>query len=89
MGKLHKDIKWYRRPGIDARRGPKGNTYGFTGKKNVFLENTDAAVPVGEIKRRMENKGGHRFWHTPENCPRNYVPDDDPIEWVEIENGVG
>lgn len=33
-------------------------------------------------------RGGHRLWHTPEVFPRTYLPDNDPIEYFEIEEGI-
>lgn len=32
-------------------------------------------------------RGGHRLWYAPEYPPRTYLPDDAPIEAVEVENG--
>ena len=34
------------------------------------------------------NMGGHRFWHSPEDMPRTYIPNDLPIEYEILENGV-
>jgi hypothetical protein len=68
--------------------GPRVIRYGFIGKKNVFLENNEAAVPIPELNGVWKIKGGHRFWHIPEDWPRNYVPDDSPVEYKEIKNGV-
>ncbi len=32
--------------------------------------------------------GGHRMWATPEHMPLSYYPDNEPVAWTEIENGV-
>jgi len=67
--------------------GPRVMRYGFVGRDNMFLEQTDSLVRYDE-NSYWKIKGGHRLWHTPEKFPRNYVPDDSPIEWELVENGV-
>lgn len=67
--------------------GPRIIRYGFCGKENMFLENSDMTVPFND-ETSWRIKGGHRLWHTPEKHPRNYVPDDEPIEWEETDKGV-
>ena len=32
--------------------------------------------------------GGHRLWHAPEALPRSYAPDNDPVEVVELDEGL-
>ncbi len=34
------------------------------------------------------NMGGHRFWHSPEDMPRTYIPHDLPIDYEILEDGV-
>ncbi len=34
------------------------------------------------------NMGGHRFWHSPEDMPRTYIPHDLPIKYEVLTNGV-
>ena len=67
--------------------GPRIIRYGFSERENMFLEKSEMTVKYDETSE-WRIKGGHRLWHTPEKHPRNYVPDDEPIEWEEIENGI-
>lgn len=67
--------------------GPRVMRYGFVGKENMFLEQTDILTKYDE-NRSWKIRGGHRLWHTPEKYPRNYVPDDSPLEWESVKNGV-
>lgn len=32
--------------------------------------------------------GGHRLWHSPENLPRTYQPDNNPVDVSEADNGI-
>lgn len=67
--------------------GPRAISYKFVGKENVFNEDNGALVPYDDVSS-WKIKGGHRLWHTPEKYPRNYVPDDGPIEWEEVPGGI-
>lgn len=66
--------------------GPRIIRFGFVGEKNEFCENTEVAknVPSGEWRIW----GGHRLWHSPENDPRSYTPDNKPVKWELIKDGV-
>jgi hypothetical protein len=66
--------------------GPRVIRFGFIGKENEFCEGVQAAEPIGDDFWRI--RGGHRLWHSPENKPRSYIPDNDPVKWCKIENGI-
>ncbi len=54
--------------------------------QNVLAELPDIKLPtpIGDFSLR----GGHRLWHSPEDNPRTYVPDDGPIEVETSADGV-
>ncbi|HHY82547.1 MAG TPA: DUF4380 domain-containing protein [Clostridiales bacterium] len=66
--------------------GPRVIRFGFTGRENEFCDNGDFSVPVGSDEWRI--MGGHRLWHSPEANPRTYSPDNQPVSWETIENGI-
>lgn len=79
--------------------GPRICYYGFVGGKNILLE-PDSPCPflepqTSEHMQRYYGKGsalylrgGHRLWVSPEYYPETYYPDNFPIEYEIIENGV-
>ncbi|SHF66946.1 hypothetical protein SAMN02746089_02353 [Caldanaerobius fijiensis DSM 17918] len=66
--------------------GPRLIRYGFTGDVNEFAVKEEDAGKVGGNQWR--NYGGHRLWHSPEVMPRTYSPDNEVVDWQEIQNGV-
>ena len=58
--------------------GPRLIRFGFIGGDNEFKEFDDAMGKNGGDEWR--SYGGHRLWHAPEEEPRTYVPDNDPVE---------
>jgi hypothetical protein len=60
--------------------------YGFIGCQNEFCDNAPLTLNVGNDKWQLI--GGHRLWHSPEAFPRTYTPDNDPVDWEKIENGI-
>jgi hypothetical protein len=66
--------------------GPRVIRFGLTGKENEFCDNGPFGVPVGDDEWRI--MGGHRLWHSPEAKPRSYSPDNAPVSWERIENGI-
>lgn len=74
--------------------GPRIIRYGFVGGTNMMKENTDPAVGTNKVNRFSENEqewkiyGGHRFWTSPEALPRTYYPDNEPVAWEALDNGV-
>ncbi len=60
--------------------GPRVLRYGRPGQPNVFGEISAAAqgndTPFGD---RWHIYGGHRLWYAPEDDPRSYFPDNQPV----------
>lgn len=71
---------------VTADMGPRVIRYGFAGGDNEFCEYNGATKKVWDDTWNI--RGGHRLWHSPEGDPRSYVPDNGPVEWVRIENGI-
>jgi hypothetical protein len=66
--------------------GPRIMRYGFIGKENeLCVVGSEKGLTGGDEWRIY---GGHRLWHSPEDKERTYVPDNDPVEWEEIKNGI-
>ena len=72
---------------VTVDMGPRIIRFGFIGKENEFCEAPDKFTPTTD-GRKWRILGGHRLWHSPENNPRTYVPDEEPVEWEQIENGI-
>ena len=68
--------------------GPRIISFRFKDGDNLFAELPDfvAELPNGEM---FHFYGGHRLWQAPEDFNTTYIPDDDPVEIVSIENGLG
>jgi len=66
--------------------GPRIVRYGFVGKQNEFIDNLQWKLQVDN--REWIFTGGHRLWSGPETFPRTYIPDNDPVEWVEVKDGI-
>jgi hypothetical protein len=66
--------------------GPRIIRFGLAGKENEFCDNGSFSVKVGSDEWRI--MGGHRLWHSPEADPRTYSPDNEPVSWERIENGI-
>lgn len=66
--------------------GPRVIRFGFCGRENELCElnGFSKEVPGGV----WNIWGGHRLWHSPEHEIRTYVPDNEPVEWKIIGNGV-
>ncbi|MEW6599946.1 MAG: hypothetical protein AB1499_03160 [Nitrospirota bacterium] len=71
---------------ITADVGPRVIRYGLTGKENEFCEVESTLGLTGGDEWRIY--GGHRLWHSPEDRIRTYEPDNFPVEWKKIENGI-
>lgn len=56
------------------------------GKNNLFVEmkRLPVSTPYGDFYFR----GGHRLWHSPENMPRTYMPDNEGASIADVPNGV-
>ncbi len=66
--------------------GPRVIRYGFTGQENELGEIRSDMGRQGGTAWRMY--GGHRLWISPESGERTYEPDNVPVTWKEIENGI-
>lgn len=59
--------------------GPRIVFYGFAGGENIL-----GLHPQAEVQTDLgvwKPYGGHRFWIAPENMPKTYAPDNDPVEY--------
>lgn len=54
-------------------------------KENMFAELPPKPMP--QPKNGFCLYGGHRLWHSPEDCPLCYEPDNDPVTIEKAENG--
>lgn len=63
---------------VTADVGPRVIRYGFIGGDNAFLEIPEQLGGTGEGE--FEPRGGHRLWSAPEQYPRTYYPDNEPVE---------
>jgi hypothetical protein len=59
--------------------GPRIIRFGFAGKKNEFCEVSGQVGTTGGTEWNIY--GGHRLWHSPEEKPRSYYPDNNKIDW--------
>ena len=58
----------------------------LTGKaQNLFLQFPDNEQRAQGL---MYLRGGHRLWHSPEQIPRTYQPDDDPLAIKPLPKGI-
>jgi hypothetical protein len=60
--------------------GPRILRYGLVDGDNLLGAAPEAGLTTG--LGEWKAWGGHRLWAAPENDPRSYVPDNDPIEWT-------
>lgn len=66
--------------------GPRVIRYGFCNEKNEFCERPDDSMKVQNDTWHI--RGGHRLWHSPENNPRTYWPDNSAVEWQKNDGGI-
>ena len=66
--------------------GPRVIRYGFAGQVNELGEIRSEMGKTGGNEWRMY--GGHRLWISPESKELTYEPDNLPVKWEEIENGI-
>ena len=62
---------------VTADVGPRIIHFGFMGDENVFATFPNQLGRTGDAEWR--NYGGHRFWLAPEQMPRTYYPDNNPV----------
>jgi hypothetical protein len=63
--------------------GPRIIHCGFIGGQNIFGVIDESKGVTGGDEWHLF--GGHRLWHSPENKPRSYSPDNAPVEVVQEE----
>lgn len=73
--------------------GPRIIRYGFVGGPNMFKEDTEGSISnkvtrFAPDEQEWKIYGGHRLWASPEALPRTYYPDNEPVAWTKLENGV-
>lgn len=81
---------------VTLEYGPRIVFFGFIGGTNIMNDEKDYFESMsGEQFDRYFYKGaywnsygGHRMWISPEHMPKSYYPDNDPVEYKIIENGV-
>ena len=66
--------------------GPRIMRFGFIGEPNLFVEMEGQQGGTGEDEWQI--RGGHRLWIAPEEKPKTYELDNEPIEVEEIDGGV-
>lgn len=66
--------------------GPRIIKYNLLDKPNVFCEHMTQEPQMEETGWKIY--GGHRLWHAPESIPRTYEPDNEMVNYIEIENGI-
>ena len=71
---------------VTVSEGPRIIRYGFSGQRNELCDDAPMTMPVMDEEWRL--MGGHRLLHSPEEFPRTYEPDNDPVAWEEIPNGI-
>ena len=64
--------------------GPRITSFRFIDGENIFYEAPDAKKHFGS--NEWFPYGGHRLWHAPEQNPRSYYPDNQPVKIEETEN---
>ena len=68
--------------------GPRVIAYRFIGRENILAEMGPEDVVKTELGE-WHPWGGHRLWHAPEDMPRTYEPDNNPIKFEIVgENGI-
>ncbi|MEW5976904.1 MAG: hypothetical protein AB1898_13955 [Acidobacteriota bacterium] len=65
---------------VTTDAGPRILRYGFEKQENILAELPDLVMETALGTWRPY--GGHRLWHSPEQMPRTYAPDNSPIHHV-------
>ncbi|WP_084284425.1 hypothetical protein [Clostridium lundense] len=71
---------------ITLDMGPRIIRYSFIGGENEFCEDNPTTMNV--FGEQWYLLGGHRLWHSPEENPRTYIPDNKEVKWTKSGNGV-
>lgn len=67
--------------------GPRIMGLSFLGGNNMLAVLPGAAIPM-EGADDYSLRGGHRLWYAPENPKTTYIADDQPLEIMQINNGI-
>ena len=79
--------------------GPRIIRFSAVGRENMFFEDKndvinanafakESAELFGSEKGVWHIRGGHRLWISPEYVPETYYPDNEPVSYEKIENGI-
>lgn len=74
--------------------GPRIICYSFTDGENIMYEDLERVFSVSgpEFEKfgggAWYTYGGHRLWFSPEGMPKSYYPDNQPVAYEIIENGI-
>lgn len=73
--------------------GPRIIRFGFIDGENLFKEDIERQLGkkvsrFSGIEEEWKIYGGHRLWASPEALPRTYYPDNAPVSWKTLEDGV-
>lgn len=79
--------------------GPRIIRFAKIGGENVMMENTEKSINQLEAASEFADKfgadkgvwyiyGGHRLWTSPEELPRSYYPDNEPVVYEKVEGGA-
>ncbi len=71
---------------VTTEVGPRIIRYGFIGQENEMCEYESTLGTRGGDEWNIY--GGHRLWHSPEEKQRTYEPDNFPVAWEQIPNGI-
>ena len=72
---------------ITTDLGPRILGLSFRGGANLMAVLPEAVIPVNGAADYLL-RGGHRLWYAPENPLTTYLPDDQPVKTLVLENGV-
>ncbi len=79
--------------------GPRIIRFGKIGGENVFYEDVEKNITKEGMEEEFAKvygeelgvwyiRGGHRLWTSPEALPRSYYPDNEPVAYEKLENGI-
>jgi len=73
--------------------GPRIIKLNLTGKENLMFNDIDREMSVDVSSVFGEGKnwyiyGGHRLWVSPEDMPKTYYPDNEPVDVKIVENNI-
>ncbi len=79
--------------------GPRIIKFSAIGRENMFFEDKNDVINAEDFKEDCykffgsENglwhiRGGHRLWMSPELFPETYYPDNEPVVYEKLENGI-